>query len=50
MENIINWKNLDNAIYFYGLKNDLGEFSNFYESDELIVIDGLEYKTVEHYF
>ena len=39
---------MEDDIKFYDVKDKYGEFSNFYESR--IVIDGITYKTVEHYF
>ena len=35
-------------LYFYKVKDEYGEFSNFYYSS--FIIDGKEWKTVEHYF
>jgi len=40
----------DNWILFYDQNSPYYAFSNFYVHDKPLIIDGLAYKTVEHYY
>ncbi len=43
-------QNFPNGIYFYDKKKKYYEFTNFYQPQPPIIIDGREWKTSEHYY